>query len=905
MRRLLRSSGMAIGLLAAFAFCAPDRQLSPTVGPRNVASLEASSSPAIVISQIYGGGGNAGATLKSDFIELFNPGTQAVPVDGWSVQYASSAGSSWQVTPLSGTIPAGRYYLVKEASGAGGTVDLPTPDKIGTIAMALGAGKVVIATQTAALAGTCPVAATIDRVGYGATNCATDWVGNAPALSNTTAALRKDDGCTYTGNPATDFVSGTPNPRNSLSSPRSCVVQVVEYVTIEPTDATIVEGNTKQFLAKAFDEDDQELSGVAFAWASSNTDVATVNGAGLATGVAPGDVEITVAAGGEDATATLHVDEAPLPNLPAVRFSELHYDNVGTDVGEAVEIEGPAGTNLAGWKVVLYNGNGGAAYDTRELTETIPSMCDGRGVVVVRYEQDGVQNGDRDGFALVDAAGQLVEFLSYEGILTAVDGPAAGQQSMDIGVKQDPAPGLFRTLQRKTSGRWEGPNASTLGDCYGRPVTETNQISFSGRLKTDAELPVGFEDQLFGTLRSPTNATIETAISWQSLNPNVASIDADGVMHALAPGFATVRAMAEDGTTATFTLPMIVAAPSATAQYANHAEFGEPADGDASDDFLVRRTEFTSSFNRNRNIPNWVTYNLEATHIVPGQDRCDCFTYDPLLPADFRRYTTADYTGVGGATPFHGYAIDRGHLVRSFDRTAGALDNARTFYFSNVIPQAADNNQGPWANLENYLGGLAQNQNKEVYVITGPAGSKGTLKDEGLVTIPEWTWKVAVIMPRNQGRANVQSYGDLEVVAVIMPNIAGIRTPPGTPDAANDWKKYVTTVNAVEALTGYDVLALLEKKIESVVEAGMQDEMALVDGLVETGKISKGNGNSLTSKLEAAAGSLDRGNVTAAVNQLEAFLHEVDAMEKSKRLDAVEANALRSAIMALIASVSS
>src|SRR5690606_5216701 len=135
-----------------------------------------------------------------------------------------------------------------------------------------------------------------------------------------------------------------------------------------------------------------------------------------------------------------------------------------------------------------------------------------------------------------------------------------------------------------------------------------------------------------------------------------------------------------------------------------------------------------------------------------GEDRCDCFTYDPELPATLTRYNTADYTGAGAAA---GYGIDRGHLARSFDRTAGALDNARSFYFSNIIPQAADNNQGPWAQFENHLGDLARFDNKELYIIAGASGSKGTLKDEGLITIPSTTWKVAVIVDRGAGLADV------------------------------------------------------------------------------------------------------------------------------------------------------
>lgn len=76
--------------------------------------------PAVVISQIYGGGGNSGATLKNDFIELHNTGSTAISLAGWSVQYASAAGSSWQVTGLTGTLAPGAYYLVQEAKGSGG-----------------------------------------------------------------------------------------------------------------------------------------------------------------------------------------------------------------------------------------------------------------------------------------------------------------------------------------------------------------------------------------------------------------------------------------------------------------------------------------------------------------------------------------------------------------------------------------------------------------------------------------------------------------------------------------------------------------------------------------------------------------------------------------------------------------
>ena len=178
----------------------------------------AATSPDVTISQVYGGGGNSGATLTSDFIELFNRGTTSVTVTGWSVQYASSTGTTWRVTPLSGAIPPGSHYLVAEATGAGGTQPLPSPDATGTTAMSATSGKVALVTSTSALGcgTTCSAATGVrDFVGYGSANDSEG--GTAPTLSNTTAALRAGAGGVDTDDNAADFVRGTPNPRNSVS----------------------------------------------------------------------------------------------------------------------------------------------------------------------------------------------------------------------------------------------------------------------------------------------------------------------------------------------------------------------------------------------------------------------------------------------------------------------------------------------------------------------------------------------------------------------------------------------------------------------------------------------------------------------------------------------------------------
>ena len=512
--------------------------------------------------------------------------------------------------------------------------------------------------------------------------------------------------------------------------------------------------------------------------------------------------------------------QQPPGELPATRLSELHYDNVGTDVLESVEIEGPAGTNLTGWSVVLYNGNGGASYDTRALSGTIPASCGARGVVLLSYPQDGVQNGSPDGVALVNAAGEVVEFLSYEGTFAATNGAASGKTSIDLGVSEAANTPIGQSLQRNATGTWLAPAASSFGGCNANgPIPVGNTITFTGRTSSDVPLPVGFQDQIFATVRDPNGTVIPLNVNWSTDTPAIASIDANGVFTALSAGSATFRATTVDGlATASYVLPTRVAVASATAQYVGNAEFGEPADGNPGDDFIVRYPQYTASYNVTRGTPNWVSYNLEATHFGP-EDRCDCFTFDPTLPPAFPRYTTADYTGAGA---FAGFGIDRGHLARSFDRTSASLDNAFTFYFTNIVPQTADLNQGPWAAMENFLGDLARLQNKEVYIVTGVAGNKGTVKGEGKIVIPAFTWKVAVIMPRNQGLANIDDLSDLEVIAAIMPNEPGIRNV--------NWETYKTTVDAVEAASGYDLLALLRDDIEIAVESNTKPPVAVVNG---------------------------------------------------------------------------
>ncbi len=176
----------------------------------------------IVISQVYGGGGNSGAPYRNDFIELFNRGTNPVIVTGWSIQYASAGGSTWQVTPLSGTIAPGAYYLIHEAAGAGGGAALPSPDATGSIPMSVSGGKIAVLSNSVSLAVNCPIgaASVVDFVGYGSANCSE--TGPAESHSNTTSIRRNFNGCMETENNATDFSEAAVLPRNGASPAHPC-----------------------------------------------------------------------------------------------------------------------------------------------------------------------------------------------------------------------------------------------------------------------------------------------------------------------------------------------------------------------------------------------------------------------------------------------------------------------------------------------------------------------------------------------------------------------------------------------------------------------------------------------------------------------------------------------------------
>jgi predicted extracellular nuclease len=266
-------------------------------------------SAGVVISQVYGGGGNTGATLTHDFIELFNRGTAAVSLSGWSVQYASATGtgnfgsSATQITELSAVFLApGQYLLIQEAAGAGGTTPLPSPDVTDSspILMSATAGKVALVNSTAPLgcnggSTPCPPAALamiVDLVGYGGANFF-EGAGATPALNNTSAGLRSGGGCVDTDNNASDFSVGTPTPRNTGSPLNPCPGNPVIAVCDGPLSTD--EGVATSAPVRASDADGAVVNMVVTSVTPSP---------------APGTISLInpIPAGGVGGTATADVD---------------------------------------------------------------------------------------------------------------------------------------------------------------------------------------------------------------------------------------------------------------------------------------------------------------------------------------------------------------------------------------------------------------------------------------------------------------------------------------------------------------------------------------------------------------------------------------------------------------------
>jgi DNA/RNA endonuclease G (NUC1)/PKD repeat protein len=348
--------------------------------------------------------------------------------------------------------------------------------------------------------------------------------------------------------------------------------------------------------------------------------------------------------------------------------------------------------------------------------------------------------------------------------------------------------------------------------------------SVSLSMNTPRTLIVGYTKPVFPTVRDANNAVITPTptLVWSSSDPSVATVDELGYVTAVAAGSVTITATAASGAFGTVGVTVMNPEP-VVATYRNHLEFGAPSDADPSDDIILAKTQYVLSYNASRGGPNWVSWNLNGSQFgsVP---RCDCFSADATLPSGVYRVVDFDYRNGG---------YDRGHMVQSESRTTTLTENSATFLLTNILPQAAENNQGPWSKLENELNDSVRTGGKEIYVVAGGiySATPGTLKNEGKVAIPDYTWKVAVIVKAGQGLADVKSASDLQVIAIRMPNLVGVTGPASATGIRNlPWQNYVTTVDALEQATGYDLLVALPDGVERVVESNDRAPVAALSG---------------------------------------------------------------------------
>lgn len=215
------------------------------------------------------------------------------------------------------------------------------------------------------------------------------------------------------------------------------------------------------------------------------------------------------------------------------------------------------------------------------------------------------------------------------------------------------------------------------------------------------------------------------------------------------------------------------------------------------ENYLLVKEQYTSSYNRDRGIPNWTSWHLDSGSLGSTKRQND-FRPDDTLPDGWYQVVPNDYTGSG---------YDRGHLTPSGDRTSSREDNSATFLMTNMIPQASKNNQQTWANLEVYCRELV-GQGNELYIIAGGDGTKEFIAD-GKVAVPEHTWKVILVQP--EGTDDISRItAETRVISVYLPNDNNV---------VSDWRNYTVSTDFVEQQTGFDFFSEIPDEIENQIEA--------------------------------------------------------------------------------------
>jgi endonuclease G len=220
-----------------------------------------------------------------------------------------------------------------------------------------------------------------------------------------------------------------------------------------------------------------------------------------------------------------------------------------------------------------------------------------------------------------------------------------------------------------------------------------------------------------------------------------------------------------------------------------------PNSSDA-DNYLMVNTAYALSYNNSRGSANWVAWRIAESDFGQAERQND-FRPDPNLPKSFTRVTPTDYTGSG---------FDRGHLCPSADRSSSPEANSQTFFMTNMIPQTPDLNRNVWNDFETYSRDLVRRGKVDLYVVAGCYGEKGKLKNK--VSVPTNCWKLVVALPPGADFSAVNE--NTHIIAVDMPNAPNL--------GRTDWRKFRTTVRAIEQKTGYNFLSNVPQNLQDLLE---------------------------------------------------------------------------------------
>ena len=222
------------------------------------------------------------------------------------------------------------------------------------------------------------------------------------------------------------------------------------------------------------------------------------------------------------------------------------------------------------------------------------------------------------------------------------------------------------------------------------------------------------------------------------------------------------------------------------------------------DNYLMVKPQYVMSYNSKTKTANWVSWQLNRSWIGAA-DRQDNFRPDDALPDAWYKVRPNDYTRSG---------YDRGHIAPSADRTRNEADNSSTFLMTNMMPQVPELNRGLWGDLEDYCRELVQ-QGKELYIIAGPVGRKGSIGKKEKIAVPARNWKVIVVLDR-QGLGMQGITADTRTIAVMMPNDASVK--------GRGWKSFRVPVKQVERETGLNFLSNVPLQVQQVIESKVDSQ---------------------------------------------------------------------------------